>query len=340
METVERDYAPKGVKFYFVYKALAHPEWDGYIQPFTLEERLMQVAEAKRTLHSSFTWIVDAMDNRMKHAMGSRPDSEFVFDPNGVIVRARDWSDPKELRKDLETLVGPVDNPTTIADLEYVYEPPPMVAAKGVIPRLKKPGRMSALTLKPTWSKGGEPWYAKLRAEADQSLLENGAGMLYLGFRLDPVYHVHWNNLDADAILVKLETADGVTLSKTLLKGPQVDVPADIDPREFMIQVKGMKKETPITLSVSYFACNDEKGWCKSVEQKYSIVLERNADGGRVFPDRMNTMFNERIGRKTGKKISAADVDIDSRLPGTPPRSMVDRMNNRSRRGQKKPPPQ
>jgi len=33
------DYAPKGVKFYYMYKALAHPELDGYVNPFTLKIR-------------------------------------------------------------------------------------------------------------------------------------------------------------------------------------------------------------------------------------------------------------------------------------------------------------
>ena len=44
------DYAPNGVKFYHMYEALAHPELDGYVTPFTLEERLIQVKEAHRTL--------------------------------------------------------------------------------------------------------------------------------------------------------------------------------------------------------------------------------------------------------------------------------------------------
>jgi len=38
-------------------------------------------------------------------------------------------------------------------------------------------------------------YYAKLRAEADEPLLETGSGTMYLGFHLDPLYHVHWNNL-------------------------------------------------------------------------------------------------------------------------------------------------
>ena len=36
METVERDYTPKGVQFYYLYKQLAHPELSNYIDPFDL----------------------------------------------------------------------------------------------------------------------------------------------------------------------------------------------------------------------------------------------------------------------------------------------------------------
>ena len=50
METIERDYSPRGVRFFYVYKALAHPELNGYVQPVTLDERLMHVEEAELTL--------------------------------------------------------------------------------------------------------------------------------------------------------------------------------------------------------------------------------------------------------------------------------------------------
>ena len=89
METIYRDYAPQGVNFYYIYKTLAHPELDGYIEPFTLEERLMHVKEAQRTLGSEITWISDSMSNDLKHALGDSPNSEFVVDPAGKIVRLR-----------------------------------------------------------------------------------------------------------------------------------------------------------------------------------------------------------------------------------------------------------
>ena len=140
METICRDYAPKGVKFYYIYKALAHPETNGYVTPFTLEERLMHVKEAERTLGSEFTWLCDAMSNDIKHTLGNAPNSEFVVSPDGNVARRRAWSDPAQLRKDLEELIGMVENPTKVFDLELKTAQSPDVAAKGVVPRIAVPG--------------------------------------------------------------------------------------------------------------------------------------------------------------------------------------------------------
>jgi hypothetical protein len=280
LETVQRDYAPKGVKFYYIYKALAHPENDGYVQPFTLKERLMHVKEAQRTLGSDIPWICDSMSNKLKHAMGSAPNSEFVIDPEGKVVVSRSWSKPSELRKDLEKLIGTVENPTQISDLSLKTEPPPKLAASGVVPRIKVPGAMQPLRIEA--KPGKQPFYVKLRAEADDKLLRGGEGTLYIGFHLDPLYHVHWNNL-AKPVKYEITGPDGTTVSPAQGEGPKVKEAADVDPREFLVEIK-RDKETkgPLQLTVKYFACNDEQGWCKPVSQQYTIHLERDRDGGSV----------------------------------------------------------
>ena len=49
MEAVARDHAGnEKVRFVYLYKTLAHPENDGFVQAFTIEERLAQMAEAKK----------------------------------------------------------------------------------------------------------------------------------------------------------------------------------------------------------------------------------------------------------------------------------------------------
>ena len=117
MEAIYRDYSPKGVRFYYIYKSLAHPETNGYVTPFTRAERLMHVKEAQRTLASEITWLCDSMSNDLKHALGNAPNSEFVIDPEGKVARRRAWSSPEELRSDLAELVGPVEDPTKASDV-------------------------------------------------------------------------------------------------------------------------------------------------------------------------------------------------------------------------------
>ena len=57
-----RDYGPKGVKFIYIYKSLAHPEMRGnYVQPFTLDERLAHARQAGKQLGSTIPWLVDPM---------------------------------------------------------------------------------------------------------------------------------------------------------------------------------------------------------------------------------------------------------------------------------------
>jgi hypothetical protein len=251
LETIYRDYSPRGVQFYYIYKHLQHPELDGYIQSFTLEERLMHIQEARRTLGSEIPWLSDSMNNDLKHALGNSPNSEFVIDPEGKVAMRRAWSQPELLRQDLERLVGPVENPTQVSDLNLKVEPPPKVAASGVVPRVEVPGIMRAVKVQPESSE--LPFYAKLRAEVDRDFFGTGEGILYLGFHVDPIYRVHWNNL--------------VNPLKFEIK--------------FLLDVKRQKESAePLELAVRYFACNDDEGWCIPVTQKYSIYLESDSDLG------------------------------------------------------------
>ncbi len=96
-----------------------------------------------------FHWICDSMDNDLKHALGDRPNSEFIIDPKGEIVVARQWSKPAQLREELEELVGKVDRPTTVADLNMRQLPPPSKAATGIVKRVELPGGMSPLKITP-----------------------------------------------------------------------------------------------------------------------------------------------------------------------------------------------
>lgn len=278
---MHRDYSPKGVQFRYIYKALAHPEHNGYVQPYTLEERLLHVQEAQRTLGSQIDWICDSMDNSIKHALGDRPNSEFIVDPKGRIIVGRSWSSPGALREDLAQLVGRVEKPTTIQDLAMQFEPPPAGAKTGVVPRIKAPSGMTPLRIEPIAGEDGLPFYVKLRAEADTNALRGRQGKLFLSFRMDPLHHVHWNNLAAP-LRFQLSLPSGDDISPAQGEGPAVDEPADLDPREFLLDVKAKQSEKPIRIQVDYFACSDDEGWCKPVRQHYVVHFERDRDGGSV----------------------------------------------------------
>ena len=239
----------------------------------------MHVDEAKRTLGATIPWLCDTMANDLKHALGDRPNSEFVLDPEGRIVSMRDWSNPDTLRSELEELVGMVAKPTRIADLDLKIETTPKPAASGVVPRIKLPGGLQPLLVEP--QEGKTPFYVKLRAEAEQSVLRGQAGKLYLGFHLDPLYHVHWNNL-AKPVSYEVVAPEGVTVSPAKGEAEKPEVDADIDPREFLIEVEAASLDKPLELTVRYFACNDEKGFCIPVTQRYVVHLNRDRDGGQA----------------------------------------------------------
>ena len=283
LETVERDYSGKGVRFFYVYKSLAHPEYNNYVTPYTLEERLMHVREAEDVIGSRFTWICDGMSNEFKKAMGKAPNAEFVIDPDGMVVRRRVWSDPVQLREDLEQLVGPVENPTGLDDLDLPAIKPAGKVARGIVPRVEMPGNMQALIIEPL-DDGKYPYYVKLRAEAAWEFLggEADSGQIYLGFHLDPLYHVHWNN-DADPLEFKLTTAKNVSITPAMGRAPDVEESADADPREFLVAIESADRSAPIDLQVRYFACDDDNTFCVPVTQSYRIHLERDVDGGSAM---------------------------------------------------------
>lgn len=273
-ETVKLDFAAKGVQFFYVYKPLAHPELDNYVSPFTIEERLMHVAEAKRRLGSSVTWLADTISNDFHEAVGRTPNSEWVLDQTGIIVARRIWSAPEDLREDLAGLVGPVDPPTTVEDLDLPEQEPAPTVTKGIVPRVQMPKGTMPLEVEPQLSESRIPFYAKLRAEGTPDLFEKGSGTLYLGFHLDPLYKVHWNN-EVDPVAFEVKAPEGVQVTPASGVAIDPEEPADADPREFLVEVAGASGQT-LDLSVRYYACDDALTFCIPVQQQYKVHLERD----------------------------------------------------------------
>ena len=222
------------------------------------------------------------------------PDKRFSTRPSDLLpwadpyiarlvrrLQAEVRSDRQTLRADLERLVGPVENPTTVADLELPAQPPPPTVTKGVVPRIERPGRMMSLALEPV-IEDDTPFYVKLRAEGDQSLYTTGTGKLYVGMHLDPLYRVHWNN-EAGPVRFRVNAPTGVTVTPDSGVGPTPDEPADADPREFLLDVDGALGDE-LTLDVFYFACDDALTFCIPVNQSYALRLERDVGHAWSLP--------------------------------------------------------
>ena len=289
-----------GVRFFYIYKTLAHPGNNGYIMPFTQKERLMHVAVAKRELGTRIPWICDSMTNDLKHALGDAPNSEFLIDPNGVIVRASRWSRPTELRETLADLFGKVDRPTLARDVRTNRLRPPRTARTGVVPRMELSFSTVPIKVRPVIdesaaAQSSEPFFVKLRAEVESSFFHDGDGKLYLGFFLDPIHKVHWNNR-AGPIHFEIEDTHGIQIAPLTHRGPDVREDADADPREFLVDVCDFFADessvnTTFNLTVHYFACDDAETFCAPVTQRYRVKLERDRDGG-----------SRRNGRRFGRR--------------------------------------
>jgi len=283
LEAIRQDFASKGVRFYYVYKALAHPELHGYVQPYTLEERLAHVREAVRRLGTRIPWLVDPMDNRLKHAFGDQPNSEFIIGPDGKVVLKRAWCDPQALREDLERLVGAPESHTDPAELNLgAIRDTATRRRPEELPQLELPGDLTPVVVKPHLV-GEEPFYAKLRVEVERAVLNDGEGQVFLALRLDPLYHVHWNNLVGPVRLKLLLPDDGPVFEATELTALRPQQESDGAPREFLIRVRKVNEGDRIEAVVYYAACSDEEGWCKILTQRYTIVFRRDKDAGRVI---------------------------------------------------------
>ena len=312
LEAVQRDYGPKDVKFFFIYKSLAHPELAGhYVQPFTIDERLLHAQQAKKQLDTEIPWIVDAMDNRLKHALGDRPNSQFLVDPEGIVVRKRAWSNPGLVRRDLQGSVGPVENITTEEDLHLdLGVPPKAPAARGVVPRVSRP-QMWPLAMEPTIDPKSPLFYAKLRAEADAELLRNGKGLLYVGFHLDPFHQAHWNNLTAP-LSFTIEAAETVAVERRKATAATVAATTDADPREFMLKVASWPVDEPLKIVVTYFACVGEES-CHAVRQEYLLHRTRDGDGGGARGEGAGYWTSEEL----SARLLSGDKDGDRKLRRT-----------------------
>lgn len=336
VEAVAHDYKDNAtVRFVYLYKTLAHPENGGFVQPMTLEERRAHAARAAKNLKTSIPFLVDGMDNAMLTSCGGSPNSEVVVNGEGTILHAKGWCNGDDLRKALRTIVGETETVTSERSLGL----PPFKRVSGsrgrVVPRAKPSEPLTALRMVPVDSTS--PHYVKLRAEAGRRATTGGASELFLGFHVDPIHDVHWNNL-VDPLTFTVTGPDGVILAPPSGTAPKVDVPTDHDPREFIVSIDGWSSSKPLTVTVVYFACSDgEEKFCKRVEQVYEVFPERDRFAGSVSA--RNGRQQQRGGlssqRDRGQMLERMDNNGDgaltrAELRGTPMERHFDRIDRNS----------
>lgn len=235
-----------------------------------MKERLVQVRQARLSLGKSIPWLCDTFGNEFMSAVSAKANTELIVGPSGKIIQARDWVDVGALRLDLARLVGPVEKSINPPTLSLKSQRPPPSARRNVLPILDVPHGLIPVMLAPRRS--DRPYLAKLRAEADRDLIKNGNGKLYLGFHLDPIYAGYLNN-EQSSLRVEVVGSHEETATPSTITAAKVDQPRDIDPREFLIDIKGVTAETELQVKVRYVVCHDTVPFEEDVTQTYLVRL-------------------------------------------------------------------
>jgi len=279
VEAALKDYSPLGVQFFYVYKSLRHPELDGMVEPQNLQERLLHIAKAKQTLRTSAPWIADSMDDSIRKSLGAGANSIYLVSPEGEILMGLSRLDGTRLRKALETHVGPVAKPTTIADLDL-----PRVERQRPAENVESDYRVvrpeGLVILDSTPGAANETHYVKLRVEAEPALIETGKGRLFLGFYPDPILGAHWNNL-TEPMKYSLTLPTGVTATPQEARAAKGEGDHDSEPRQFWVDIDSAEPFDSLELAYHYYGCTDTV--CLALTHKYSVKLKAAENGARTF---------------------------------------------------------
>jgi predicted outer membrane repeat protein len=284
VEAAALDYAPKGVNFFYIYHYLAHPENNGYIQPFTLDERARQMADAANLLHTRVPWLCDTMDNQAAKALEQKSDNLFIFNQDGLEEYAGQIDDEPALRSALRGLAGETATPTALQSIARPdLKPVDMPQARVVKRVVTDPQREKFLPLQTTPLDSRAPFCVKMRVEANEELLKTGNGRMVLGFHIDPIYAVEWNNLGSTlAYAMKVPAGSAVAPSANEAEKVTQQV-TDTDPREFLLEARKLNLSQPIAITVSYSVYASASKRNLDLVQEYMIYLDRDRFGGDVF---------------------------------------------------------
>lgn len=279
VEAAYADYAPKGVQFFYFYKSLRHPELNGYLQAQNLQERLLQLEEARHKLGTKAPWIADTIDDSIRIGLRSGSNSIYLVSPDGTLIWAAPKMDADGLRAALAKAVGPVAKPTQTTDLELPQvEKQSKAINEDSQLGVARPDGLSTLSIIP--AKPEETYYVKLRAEATPELLKTGTGRLFLGFYPDPIHGAHWNNL-APPMKYELGLPKGVEATPASATAKKGEGDSDTLPRQFWVDIKADKTPGDIGLELHYFGCTPDL--CMALTQEYTIRFKAEDRGSNTY---------------------------------------------------------
>ncbi len=315
IEAAHADYADKGVQFYYFYKSLRHPELQGYLQAQNMQERLLQLAEAREKLETKVPWIADTIDDSMRIGLGSNSQSVFLISPEGKVLYANGRIIRDDLRKALNKAVGKPNSATLAKDLDLpsIGRNPRLVNENSNL-GVKRPEGLTILAIDPT--KPEETYYVKLRAEADSALLKTGKGKLFLGFYPDPIHDSHWNNL-TEPMQYSLTLPEGVKATPAQARAKKGPGDTDTLPRQFWVEIDSEERPEKIQLTLDYFGCTPDM--CMALTHEYTIYLKDENRGSRTYGmnrGNRNANRNAQSGRgqgggQRGRQTTQMDTDKD-----------------------------
>ena len=307
IEAAFADYASRGVQFYYFYKALRHPELNGYVQAQNMSERLLQLAEARRQLGTKVPWIADTMDDDMRIGLAAGSWSVYLISPDLEVVYSDGRIDANGLRSALSKAVGPAATRTNPEELNLpkISRPAKLVNEDSAL-GVARPEGLSIVTIIPT--KPEETYYVKLRAEADDALLNTGSGRLFLGFYPDPIHGAYWNNL-TEPMKYKLTLPEGVVASRPEASAQRGPGDKDSLPRQFWVDISSDKPFEELGLRLDYFGCTSEM--CLPLTHEYIIKMEIENRGSRTYGMNKGSAENSRRGNTRGSRMERLDSNKD-----------------------------
>jgi hypothetical protein len=239
---------------------------------------------AGELLHTRIPWLCDTMDNQTAAALEYESNNLFIFNQQGIEEFAGTITDTAAFQKAVIRFAGPVDNPTPIESIPRPEIPPLNMPQARVTERVEvDPQREAYFPLQITPIDSGKPFYIKMRIEANKELLETGNGRLILGFHIDPIYKVEWNNL-GETIRYTMKVPRGSAISPSISSAEKVTVQAtDTDPREFMLEARKWDISRPVPITVDYSVHSPASKRNFNLSQQYIIYLDRDLFGGAVF---------------------------------------------------------